>query len=425
MDLPKALRVARWEFLTTITRRTYIFAVVAMPVFYGLMLTVAGATGRLVSRNERARPIAVVDNAHVIDFDVARRRDAARRSEAQDDVAAAMAGQPQQLQPYTDLDRALADLRAKIVAGVYVVDADYVANGRITSYSSDNGLMSIPADRRRQGQVADAIRASLLHAALSGDALERAYAPAAKVSRMHVDAHGVIAPDKDPTGAGPFAGPFGVFFMLTMAIFFSAGFLQQATVEDRQNRMIEILLSSVDTDTLLVGKILGLSGAGLLQVGLYMFILIVPGIMVLAIIDVSMAKLALALVYFLIGYTLFASLMAGTGMLGRSAQESAQMSAIWTLTSASPMFFLAAISTAPNGLLARSMSFFPLTIPVTMMIRLASADPPIVDILGSIAIGVASIYFALRAASKILRAASLMYGKRATLPEIVRWLRAA
>ena len=107
MDLPKALRVARWEFLTTITRRTYIFAVVAMPVFYGLMLTVAGATGRLVSRNERARPIAVVDNAHVIDFDVARRRDAARRNEAQDDVAAAMAGQTQQLQPYTDLDLSL------------------------------------------------------------------------------------------------------------------------------------------------------------------------------------------------------------------------------------------------------------------------------------------------------------------------------
>ena len=101
------------------------------------------------------------------------------------------------------------------------------------------------------------------------------------------------------------------------------------------------------------------------------------------------------------------------------------MSTIWTLTSASPMFFLAAISAAPNGLLARALSFFPLTIPVTMMIRLASTDPPIVDILGSIAIGVASIYFALRAASKILRAAALMYGKRATLPEIVRWLRAA
>jgi ABC-2 type transport system permease protein len=112
-------------------------------------------------------------------------------------------------------------------------------------------------------------------------------------------------------------------------------------------------------------------------------------------------------------------------MLGRSAQESAQLSAIWTLTSASPMFFLPAISAAPNGALARALSFFPLTAPVTMMVRLASTDPPIVDVIGSIAIGIAAIYLALRAASKILRAAALMYGKRSTLPELIRWLRAA
>jgi ABC-2 type transport system permease protein len=73
-------------------------------------------------------------------------------------------------------------------------------------------------------------------------------------------------------------------------------------------------------------------------------------------IQVSIAKLALSLVYFVIGYTLFASLMAGTGMLGRTAQESAQLSAIWTLTAASPMFFLAAISASPNGMLARAVA---------------------------------------------------------------------
>jgi ABC-type Na+ efflux pump permease subunit len=129
---------------------------------------------------------------------------------------------------------------------------------------------------------------------------------------------------------------------------------------------------SARTDELLVGKLIGLAGAGLMQVGIYVLLLVVPGIMVLAIIQVPMMKLALALVYFVLGYTLFASLMTGTGMLGRSAQESAQLSAIWTRTSASPIFFLAAISAAPNGALARVLSFFPLTAPVTMMIRLSS-----------------------------------------------------
>ena len=425
MDLRKVVLVARWEFISAVTRRMYVFAVVAMPVIYGLMLTAAGVTGTTVARSESRRPVGVVDRAHVIDFAVAREAtEAARTANSDDPLPASAPVAPAPLTEYADLDRALADLRAHTVSGVFVVEADYVSSGRITAFGNDTGLLSIPAARRRLTQVGDAIRATLLHRALSGDALARAYAPAAHVTRMRVDGQGVVSPEVASAG-GPFGGSFGVFFVLTMAIFFSAGFLQQATVEDRQNRMIEILLSSLDTDELLVGKMLGLGGAGLLQVAIYLVLLIVPGILVLALIQVSIAKLALSVVYFVIGYTLFASLMAGTGMLGRTAQESAQLSAIWTLTAASPMFFLAAISASPNGMLARALSLFPLTGPVTMMMRLGGGDVPAVDVIATIAIGIVTIYFTLRAASKILRAASLMYGKRPTLPELVRWLRAA
>jgi ABC-2 type transport system permease protein len=425
MDLRKVVLVARWEFISAVTRRMYVFAVVAMPVIYGLILTAAGVTGTTVARSESRRPVGVVDRAHVIDFAVAREAaEAARTANSDDPLPASAAVAPAPLAQYADLDRALADLRAHTVSGVFVVEGDYLSSGRITAFGNDTGLLSLPAARRRQTQVGDAIRATLLHRALSGDALARAYAPAANVARMHMDGQGVVSPDVASAG-GPFAGSFGVFFVLTMAIFFSAGFLQQATVEDRQNRMIEILLSSLDTDELLVGKMLGLGGAGLLQVAIYLVLLIVPGILVLALIQVSIAKLALSVVYFVIGYTLFASLMAGTGMLGRTAQESAQLSAVWTLTAASPTFFLAAISASPNGMIARALSLFPLTGPVTMMMRLGGGDVPAVDVIATIAIGIVTIYFTLRAASKILRAASLMYGKRPTLPELVRWLRAA
>jgi energy-coupling factor transporter ATP-binding protein EcfA2 len=80
----------------------------------------------------------------------------------------------------------------------------------------------------------------------------------------------------------------------TMAIFFSAGFLQQATADDRQNRMIEILMSSLDPDQLVIGKIIGLSGAGLLQLVVYVGLLIVPGMTFLAIFQVPIANLALS-----------------------------------------------------------------------------------------------------------------------------------
>ena len=402
--MKKALIVARWEFLTTITRRSYIIVVAAMPLFYIFMLGAAMLTGRSMARAERERSIAIVDAANILDVPFAATQAAARvRAGASDaDPPIAPAG-AETLVVYDDRTAALAALAAHHVAAVFVVEADYVATGRITAYARDAGLFSIPTERRRLNQVGDAIRASLLRHAVAPDVLARAYAPGANVTRMKVDDSGRVGPAPDAGALGPFAGPFAVYFMLTLAIFFSSAFLQQATVEDRQNRMIEILLSSLDTNELLLGKIIGLSGAGLLQVAIYLALLIVPAMTLTIALQIPLAKLALSFVYFLLGYTLFACLMAGTGALGRSAQESAQLSAIWTLTAAGPMGFLAVITSAPNGALARGLSFFPLTGPVTMLLRLSSGDPPRFDIVVSIATCVAAIYFALRAASKILR----------------------
>jgi ABC-2 type transport system permease protein len=146
---------------------------------------------------------------------------------------------------------------------------------------------------------------------------------------------------------------------------------------------------------------------------------------VLSLFEVPIGGLLISLVYFAIGYALFACLMAGFGMIGRTQQETAQLSAIWTLAAVSPMWFMMAIAAEPNGLLARGLSFFPLTSPVTMIIRLSIGGVPAVDILVSIAVGVVSIYVALRGAARIFRAATLMYGKRPTLPELIHWLRAA
>jgi ABC-2 type transport system permease protein len=363
----------------------------------------------------------------VIDFAVAREAAEASRTPNRDDTlppsAPPVAAAP--LAEYTDLDRALADLRAHTVSGVIVVEADYVSSGRITAFSNDTGLLSLPAARRRQTQVGDAIRATLLHRALSGDELARAYAPAANVTRMRLDAQGAVSPDV-ASAAGPFAGSFGVFFVLTMAIFFSAGFLQQATVEDRQNRMIEILLSSLDTDELLVGKMLGLGGAGLLQVA----ILSRPAHRAghpCAGADPGLDREAGA-----VGRLLRDRLHAVCEPHGRhrhaGAHGAGERAAVRHLDAHRPparCFFWRRFPRRPTGRSRARLSLFPLTGPVTMMMRLGGGDVPAVDVIATIAIGIVTIYFTLRAASKILRAASLMYGKRPTLPELVRWLRAA
>jgi ABC-2 type transport system permease protein len=260
---------------------------------------------------------------------------------------------------------------------------------------------------------------------LSGDALMRAYAPAVRVKTLSVGRDGTLTDASDASGIGRFLGTFGVFMLFTMAIFFSAGFLQQATIEDRQNRVFEILLSSVDADHLLMGKILGLGAAGLLQVVFYVALIIIPGSSLLSMFQVPLDKVFIAMIYFVIGYLLFACLMAAVGMMSRTPQEAAQLSAVWTLAAAAPMFFMPVLMAAPNGWLARGLSMFPLTSPITMMFRLTMVpNVPTIDIVLSILIGVAAVYFSLHGAARIFRAATLMYGKRPTLPELMRWLRA-
>jgi ABC-2 type transport system permease protein len=439
--MKKMLLVAKWEFTTTVARRAYIFAVVAMPVFYGGMFLLAGIAGRSASANVSRAPVAVVDHARIVDLAFASAQAAARdarmppapddpvtqtmsrRSPASAAMTSAVNPPRSSLVAYGTLDSALDALAQQRVAGVFEIAADYMSSGAITSYTRNSGLFAQTASRQRETQLASAIRASLMRP-LPADTLARAYAPTTTVAHKRVTASGV-EDDPDSTGLGAIAGSFGVFLLLTMAIFFSAGFLQQATIADRQNRMIEILLSSVDPDELLLGKMLGLGGAGLLQVLIYVTLIIVPGSALLSVFQVSVAKLALSVVFFVLGYLLFAALMTGTGMIGRTAQESAQMSTIWILAASAPWFFIANIGAAPNGPLARMLSFIPLTSPITMMMRISSVEVPPLEIALAVAVDAAAIYLAIRGSAKIFRAAALMYGKRATLPELVRWLRAA
>jgi ABC-2 type transport system permease protein len=420
----KALLVARWEFLTTVTRRSYLFAVAAMPLlFLGLGALSAFQVPSAISSSVSS-PTAIVDHTGLVDLDFATSK-LKEREQLRSEAGNANPNPVPVLKAFSNHEDALAALTADQVAAVYVIEPDYLKTGTITAYGRNLGLFSQNSASQRQNTVADAIRASLLKGELEGDAFIRAFAPAASLKAMTVDRAGRVTDASNATGFGRFAGSFGFFLLFTMAIFFSAGFLQQATAEDRQNRMFEILVSSVDPQDLLLGKIIGLGGAGLLQVGLYILLIIVPGTSMLALFTVSLMKVLMALAYFVIGYLLFGCLLAAVGMISRTHQEGAQLSAIWTLTASAPMFFLPALSAAPNGVLARTLSFFPLTSPVTMMFRLTmTPDVPVVDVLISLAIGLAAVYLSFRGATKIFRAATLMYGKRMTLPELIRWLRA-
>jgi ABC-2 type transport system permease protein len=412
--MKKVLLIARWEFLATVTRRTYILAVLGLPVLLLLLAVAMGLSGRSMLRGPQQGVIALVDPSGIVDLEFAGELDPPRSTAATSIVR------------YDTLDLALADLNAMKVSVVFELDPDYMTNGRVRGFGlQTDGRFGQALGGQRQALVSSAIRASLLRDRVHGDALRRLYNPLEHFESRTLGADGTMRPPGGTAAIRAVVGSLTVVMLLTMAIFFSAGFLQQATIEDRQNRVIEVLLASTTPDQLLMGKIVGLGAAGLLQLAIYVGLVILPSAIFTESFRVPLQSLALSLVYFVTGYLLYAALIGGAGMIGRTPQASAQLTAIWTFIAASPMFFLPTIIAAPDGLFSRTLSFFPMTSPAAMILRLTSGRVPLTDILVSTAIGVLSVVVALRVASRIFRTASLMYGKRPTFHEVVRWLRTA
>ena len=284
--MKKALLIARWEFLATVTSRAYIFSVVAMPLFFGGIgaspscrpLRGHASAGR---SDGARRPGGIVDLSWRRAR--ARARAATRSGAAAPGSSATLDGR---LVEYADRrwDAPVALARAE---GRQRFRARRRLPGHRRSPSTTRRQrVRAAADRQRQAQVADAIRAGLLRPRLSGDALARAYAPAARLERLATDAARGPRTGDDPLALGPFAGSFGVLSCYDVDLFLRGLSRAGAPIEDRQSRMIEILLSSVDRQQLVLGKILGLGAAGLLQVGIYVALVIVPGATLLSFIIV-------------------------------------------------------------------------------------------------------------------------------------------
>ncbi|HYF00069.1 MAG TPA: ABC transporter permease, partial [Planctomycetota bacterium] len=218
---------------------------------------------------------------------------------------------------------------------------------------------------------------------------------------------------------------YAVFFFMFISIFSSSQYLLQGLAEEKEHRVMEMVLSSVTADELMRGKLIGLGAAGLLQFAVWLGMLLSMTLFTpLVAVALAPATFAICLVYFLLGYALFGSLMLGFGVLGTNARESQQMASIWSFIGISPSFVMVALFENPHGLLARVFSFVPFTAPTTMMFRFV-VDPrgtSAREILLGMVLLAASTWLALKVSARLFRAGLLLYGKRPTPREIWKWM---
>lgn len=312
---------------------------------------------------------------------------------------------------------------AEEVALALIIGEDYLDTGTVVVVSKGSGFGSAAVSDSLSVRrfFVDHLLAGRVEPALQ----KRAVDPLRVQSR-------VLSSTGQKQGEGPwsivftFIVPYFMAIFLVMTIFVSSGYLLQSIAEEKESRVIEIVVSSVRPVELMAGKIAGLGALGLTQV--LVWVLSAAGfsggaVALLAVAGASLIParvLILGVVYYALGFILYATLMAGIGVLGATTQESQQLAGIFSLFAALPYMVGGFIFANPNITIARILSFFPLTAPTMMMMRLPLAEVPWIDVVGSIVILVLSIPGALWLGARLFRVGVLIYGKRPTLREI--WL---
>lgn len=225
----------------------------------------------------------------------------------------------------------------------------------------------------------------------------------------------------------------GLLIYITLTIY--GQIIMGAVVEEKETRIAEILFSSARPFELMLGKLVGVGLAGLTQMGIWLLsILILLGFLAIqtdispiakGLPHISPLMVGYFLIYFLLGYFLYASFFALIASMVTTVQEGGQFSLPVTMTMLASFYCSFAVIRDPNSSFSFWVSIAPFFAPITMPVRILAETPPLWQIGLSVLINLLGIALMVWLASRVYRVGMLMYGKRATIPEVWKWIRQA
>jgi ABC-2 type transport system permease protein len=391
-----ALQVAKYEYTRIVRQRSFLFFALGMPLFF----IAIGFVPVLVTILQGQPNVGYVDEAGLM----------LESGEESDDLLSGAV-----LIPYESEEAGRSALAAGEIDGLWIIPEDYLQTGRVRSISEGE------SSGRQRDAIAGRLRASLL-ADVPAGMVERIQAPVNLTflfldtgQRLREGAEFVIA----------LLIPIGLSVLFALSISFSSGFLAQALAEEKENRLIEILVTSISVRSLLGGKVVGLGAIALTQLLLWGV-----GIFIAALlfflrgdlprgIPVPWDIVLWAIPLFLLAYLLYSTLLVGIGVIVGESREAQQVSGIVGILAIVPIWFAVPLVEEPSGTIARILSLVPFTAPTVIPVRLALGAISVAEILVSLLILLGSVLVVLWLVSGLYRAAMLRYGSRMSINEIV------
>lgn len=443
----KALRIAFHEFYKHASKPSFIIGTLFIP-FFAVFLTVM----TVMLENNSSGKISLFDNdtekteeeMKEEDEDTDKEKDAEDEEEEDEEEEPDLFGYvdyagviitgtnffSSTLVAFPTEDSARDALANNEIAAYYVLPEDYLETGDMVRYTEKRNFLSTDTDRW--------IFSRLLRINLLQDVDTR-------IQKLLSDPYNfeIVRINEDGT---PYQGRFLVYdkmddespviflpiifgVFLYVSIFSSAGLLQNSVIEEKENRMLEILLTSINPWQMLSGKILGLGTLGLSQV--FIWVITFLGLARYHEFNMDLLQKAalptyvwlLIIPYYLLGYLVYGGLMAGIGATMNSTRESSVLTMLISIPILVPFLMLFVIIDKPDGWVALLLSIFPYSASITMIIRLTIMDVPWWQIALSLLLLAGSVVFSIKAAAKLFHTTIMLRGKKFKIREVWKILR--
>lgn len=392
--------VVKFELAKTILRRSFLLTLILTPLIpFGIMLLYAWVEGD----NRSVAPAPVMQIIEGIQEDKPE-----GLVDLSDLIRIMPVSQNGGLIKYQSEDKAREALQQGEISAFYILQPDYMESGKITVIRQDFN----PMDAIQQSDVLrEAIQYNLLKE--NSHLLERISNPI----NLHYQ-YLNQSPAGDPQDITTYLIPYVVALVFFIVIFGSSSLLLNSVSEEKQSRMLEVLMVSLQPVQILAGKVIALGLAGLFQavvwavIGYSLFGILGKSPVVIASSgSLSPVLIVWGLLYFVLGFAVYASLMAGLGALVANLREASQVTLFIMMPLLAPLMLVSILATRPNGLVAVLLSLFPFTAPVTMPMRLTVGAVPTWQIALSIALLGGTSVLVVRSAAGIFRAQNLLSGQ--------------
>jgi ABC-2 type transport system permease protein len=409
------LLIARREYLEQVRGRAFRMTTIGLPAVFALIVGIGYLSSLGIGANKHMAIAA--DNKALADALRARLM-SDKDAKATVDVFA----------PATESDRAalMSEVESRSIDGFLWIHSDGAVVPQASYYSQSSGDFISTA--KLKGALDDA----LVDADLTGAGLKQADADAVvkgtSLATFQVKKDGSVVKSNAQSA---FWKGYVMAILLSMTTMIYGMNVARSIIQEKTSRIFEVMLATAKPSDLLAGKLIGVGSVGLTQI----IIWLVAGAAILAApftaallsgewaVHFSWVEAVLFPVYFVLGYLLYSSLFAGLAATCETEQELQMYMPLAAVPIWLSFSLILLIINDSNSVWSIAASFFPPTAPIIMFLRMASEIPPAWQFAVSIVLMILSIWGVLWISSRLYRVGILMYGKRATLPELLRWLR--